>query len=380
MRLEKRLDAWREANLLTAEQSHAILAFEAQRGGATNWIVLALGSLGILAVVAGLISLVASNWDDIPAWVKLAAAFLMLVGSLAGSRGLSQGEKTLASDLFLAAHAGLVLAMIGLVGQVYHLSGAPWRALALAAAMALPAAAISERSVLADIAIAYSLVALGLFVRDSRDLRHELDGFGWALLTASVAAALLLLAEGLRRLHPAAVRALRRWGAALLLAVAVLAATAWSTRWPGRTAPPFVIVALGFTGAWLVRLAWTRQGALSVGAAALAGLILGAAWISRSFPSTGWHPPDAGTRFLGFALFCLAGAAFAVAAARAGSRRLTNLCTLAIAARILVLFIEMLSTLAMTGFGLLLTGAAFCGVAWAWWRLHTAIPVTEAQP
>jgi len=379
MKLERKLDSWREANLVTPEQAQAILAFERERSGTANWIVLALGAVGVLAVVTGLISLIAANWDAIPASVKLGATFIMLMGSLAAAHRFSRGEKTLASDLFLAAHAGLVLAMIGLVGQVYHLSGAAWRALALAAAMSLPVAAIGEHSVLADIAIGYTLAALGLFIGESRELRGYLHGFGWGLLAASTGSALLLLSDGLRRLHPAAVRALRRWGAGLLFAVAVVAATVWSSHWPGRTPRPFFVLSSIFAGAWLVRLAWTRQGALALASAALAGLVLGAAYVGGVFPDERWLPADAGTRFLGFALFCLSGAAFAVAAARAGSRRLTNLCTLIIAARILVLFVEMLSTLAMTGFGLLLTGAAFCGVAWAWWRLHTVLPVRGAR-
>jgi Predicted membrane protein (DUF2157) len=380
MKLDKKLATWCEANLLTAEQTRAILAYERLRGGSVNWIVLALGAVGALAVVAGLISLIAANWDAIPAPLKLAAAFTMLVGALAAAHRLSHEEKTLASDLLLAAHAGLVLATIGLVGQVYHLSGAAWRPLALAAAMALPAAVISDRSILSDIAIGYALVALGLFASESRDLRPYLDGFGWALFAASVGGALLLLADGLQRRHPAAMRALRRWGAALLFAVAILAATAWSAAWAGRTQRPFVVLCSILAVAWVVRLAWSRKGALALAALALSALVLGAAGIGGRFPGGSWHPLDAGTRFLGFALFCVAGAAFAVAAAKAGSRRLTNLFTLAIAGRIVVLFLEVLSTLAMTGFGLLVTGAAFCAVAWAWWRLHTVLPVNEAEP
>jgi hypothetical protein len=108
-------------------------------------------------------------------------------------------------------------------------------------------------------------------------------------------------------------------------------------------------------------------------------LIIGAASIGNLYPNGSWHSIAASARFLGFALFCVAGAAFAVAAAQAGSRRLTNLFTLAIAARIIALFLEVLSTLALTGLSLLLTGAVFCAVAWAWWRLHAVLPVNEAK-
>ena len=377
MKLGRKLADWQEANLVTAEQVRGILAFESERTRSANWIVLALGAVGALGVVTGIISLIAANWDEIPPPLKLGAALAMLVASLAAAYRFSREEKTLASDLFLSAHAGLVLAMIGLLGQVYHLSGAPWRALALAAALAVPAALIARHSVLADIAIGYTLAALALFLGEGRG-RPWLEGLGWVLLAASIGGVLLLLADVLEQLHPPAVRALRRWGAALLFAVAVLAAFAWSIAWSGRTHPPMMILASAVAAGCVVRLVWLRKGAVALGAAAVAALIVGAAWMSGRFPG-GWHPLDAKMRFLGFVLFCAAGGAFAVGAARAGSRRLTNLFTLAIAARIVVLFLEVLKTLALTGFGLLLTGAVFCGVAWAWWRLHRVLPVSEAR-
>lgn len=378
MKLDKKIAAWREAGLVTAEQAHAIVDFEQRRSGSRHFVVLALGGVGVLALATGLISVIASNWDSIPAAVKLAGAFALLAGSLAAAHRLSREGQTLGSDLFLAAHAGILLAMIGVVGQVYHLSGAPWRALALAAVLALPAAAISERSLLTDIAIAYALAALGLFLGESRAAQPYLAGFGWPLLGASVGGALSFFAELLGRPHPAAARALRRWGTGLLFVAAVTAATAWSYAWASSTRFPLAVLSGLVAAGWLARFALARKFPLALATLALTALVLGAAFVGGR--TSTWSQMAPGLRFLGFALFCLAGGAFAVAAAQAGSRRLTNLFTLAVAGRIVVLFLEMLSTLALTGFGLLLTGAVFCGVAWAWWRLHTVLPVKEAGP
>ncbi|HET9753712.1 MAG TPA: DUF2157 domain-containing protein, partial [Myxococcales bacterium] len=301
MKLGSKLAEWHQANLISAEQAREILAFEQKRNRSANWIILALGAVGALGVVTGIISLIAANWDEIPAPVKLAAALALLVGSLAAAYGLSREGKTLASDLFLAAHAGLVLAMIGLVGQVYHLSGAPWRALALAAAMALPAAAIAEHSVLSDVAIGYTLSALALFLGESRAARPSLEGFGWGLLAAAVAGALLLLAQALRHLHPPAGRALLRWGGGLLLAVAVAAAFSWSVGWSGETRPPMIVLSAAVALAWIARLAWAREGALAVAAVALAALIIGAAWTGGRHTGGAWEAAGPGMRFLGFA-------------------------------------------------------------------------------
>jgi hypothetical protein len=372
MKLDKKVAAWLEAGLLAPEQAQAIRSFEEKRSGnAGAWIVAALGAVGGLALVTGVISLVASNWDAIPPWLKLAVAFSLLAGSLAFALAFSRAGRTLVSDLFLFAHAGLVLAMIGLVGQIYQLSGASWRALALATALALPASLAGERSLLVDVVIAFALATLGLFLNSRSEWHPYFYGFGLVLLGAAIGGALLLGAEWIGRLHPPAKPSLRRWGTALLVAVTSSALSGWVFFWFGTARAPMAWLAGAVAAAWVVRLALMRRWALVVAVLALSAFVLGAGFL-------GQREESVPMRFLGFALFCTAGGAFAIASAQAGSRRLTNIFTFVIAARIVALYLEMTRSLSLTGGGLLLTGAVFCGVAWAWWKLRGALPVQPA--
>lgn len=373
MRLGKKLAAWREAGLVTADQAAAIAAFEEKRGGSPGvWIVGALGALGGLAVVAGIISLIAANWSSIPAAVKLLSLGALVAASLLAARQLSSEGRTLASDLFLFAHGLLALAMVALVGQIYHLGGGPWRAFALCAALAVPPAVIGQRSLLSDLPIAYSLVALALFIAKSPAMREELRGFGLGLLAAGIGGTLLLSGQLLSRAHAAASVALRRWGAALVAAACIGAAFIWSLRAP-ETPGHMAVFAAGVGLAIVALLAWTRR------VAALLGTVLALAFLLGAAIWTG-ERGDVPRRFTGFLLFCAAASSFAVAAAQSGRRWLTNLLTLAVAARIVVLFVELIRSLAMTGVGLVLTGAVFCGVAWAWWRLHGLIAPSREGP
>jgi hypothetical protein len=381
MNLERRVAAWREAELISAEQAHAILAFEEnRRGSAGTWIIVSLGALGGLAIATGLVSLIAANWDAIPPGVKLAANFALLAGALAGAWAALRSGRTLLADLLLFAHGGFVLAMIGLVSQVYHLSGDPWRALALAAVLTVPAAIVSERSLLGDVPLAYAVASLCVFLVDSVHAHAIAPGFGGGLVCAAAGGALLLGADGVRQLHPGAMRALRRWGATLLFGVTVAAGIAWTVQWANGT-PKFArIVCAVVAAAWIARLAWRREGALALGAVALAALILGAPFVSdRSTAASSWalHAARPDARFLGFALFCTAGGAFAVASAQSGSRKLTNVFTTAVALRVVLLFVEVVESLALTGAGLLVTGIAFCGAALGFWKLRGALPVRE---
>src|SRR5919106_3001649 len=103
--------------------------------------------------------------------------------------------------------------MIGLVAQIYHLSGPPWRTFALCAVLALPGAFLSRRSLLTDAVLAYAVLAVGFATQDLAWLRRWLEP-GYRLLYLPVVAALyalvlarLLAGRGAR--GPAA--ALRRW-------------------------------------------------------------------------------------------------------------------------------------------------------------------------
>src|SRR5690348_5279582 len=87
MRLRQKLDRWTEAGLISGDQAAAILraeTAEADRGG--SWVVWALASVGGLAVVGGVISLVAANWDDIPDKVKLAGGLTALLALALSAR------------------------------------------------------------------------------------------------------------------------------------------------------------------------------------------------------------------------------------------------------------------------------------------------------
>jgi uncharacterized membrane protein len=383
MKLDGRLAAWREADLISAEQAHAIRAFEEdRRGSATSWVVVALGALGALAVVSGLISLVAANWSNIPAGVKLGAGLALLAGSLAGAAAADRAARSALADLLLFAHGGLVLAMIGLVAQTYHLSGAPWRALALAAALTIPAAVVSQRSLLSDLPAAFALLFVWLLVEHDRRVQQFTGyGLGQALLFAAAASVLLFVGEAVQSLHPAATRALRRWGAAVLAGVSLAAALSWTVHWSGQTPSGSLAVCAACGGVWVAWFVRKKNAPLVVAALALSALVLGAAFVTgRSVSVTLLPAVRAGTttaRLLGFALFCTAGGAFAVAAARSGSRWRTNLFAAVVAVRVFALFVEVVRSLAFTGVGLLVTGAAFCAVAFGFWMLRDALPVRE---
>lgn len=121
-RLDKKLIEWQSHGLLSGSQVSAILSYEDSLPK-INWAQIGFLILGLGTIALGVISLIAYNWSEIPNSIKLTVGFALLFGIAIAvyQTGLRKN---------IALHNGLiallmlyVFAMIGLIAQVYHLSG-----------------------------------------------------------------------------------------------------------------------------------------------------------------------------------------------------------------------------------------------------------------
>lgn len=117
----KQLDKLVKAGIISPEQKGEILEFDDAASG--GFVMKALSLLGIFTIGIGVISIIASNWEALSDGVKLFVMFALLFGTAGGvvyskQKGLAERAEKLLLALFL-----LVGAAIGLVIQVYQLSG-----------------------------------------------------------------------------------------------------------------------------------------------------------------------------------------------------------------------------------------------------------------
>lgn len=114
-----------DAGLISDQQRHAIIQ-HFRLDNESNRLLVILGILGAVLISAGIILLIASNWENIPRFVKLVVGLTLLLSAHAAGWTLTRGGKHLvvAEALHLVG-SGLFLANIALVGQVYHLSSRP---------------------------------------------------------------------------------------------------------------------------------------------------------------------------------------------------------------------------------------------------------------
>jgi uncharacterized membrane protein len=124
MKLDRKLAEWREAGLVDAEAVARIEAHERERSSPV--VLYAVGGVGAVAIVLGLIAIIASNWAAIPADMKLLVDVLVALGLAVAIVRASPGWMR---ETLIIVNYGFVLASMSLIGQIYHLDSGTWRAL-----------------------------------------------------------------------------------------------------------------------------------------------------------------------------------------------------------------------------------------------------------
>lgn len=360
--IEKKLSAWVEAGLISAEQAEAIAAFESRQGG-RNWVLLGFGAVGVVAVATGLVSLVAANWDEIPVTVKLVGYFVLQTALGAAFLGVRE-RNGLAREALLALFGLSFLAGIGLVGQVYNLVSEGWPALLFWCGLALPATLLARSRLLPHLWFAGLALALLIWIWSDpggKDLLLERS-------LAAMGVAFVVTGLGLSR-HPRSPlpepfrRAALSWGFLALAASSVVASVWWAAEVTGS---PGLALAFPWVGAALAGgVVFTSRPPAppaARGAAQAAFLTLAA---STTVPLVAPIEPH---EVIGCILFLIIWTLAAVAAGLAGRRRLFDFATFAIAARLVVVYFEVFGSLSATGVGLIVSGLVILGAAYAWHR------------
>lgn len=113
----------RDLGLITEEQQQKIITTLNLKEEGSK-LLLILSTLGAVLIVAGIILLISANWDAIPRAVKIATGLLLMLAAWGGGWFLREirGDYHKAGEALYLVGAGLWLANIALIGQIYHLS------------------------------------------------------------------------------------------------------------------------------------------------------------------------------------------------------------------------------------------------------------------
>ena len=147
-RLAAEVHGWVRDGLVSPEQAARLLARHPVEAGWLSRPTAIFALVGGALVAAGLALVVSHNWEHIHRWAKLGGLVTPLLAAyLGGLRLRERGYPRLGDGLFVLG-GGCFLVGIGLIGQIYNLSGRPadavalWWVLLLPAAYALPSLAL----------------------------------------------------------------------------------------------------------------------------------------------------------------------------------------------------------------------------------------------
>ncbi|HEV7368821.1 DUF2157 domain-containing protein [Arenibaculum sp.] len=351
--VRSRIERWRDAGLIDDETAGRLAAFEASRPAAG---VPALTVIGALSVALGIVAIVSANWDQIPVPARLGGhVALNLAIGIAVWTGIAR-------ELLILVLSASTLGLLAHVGQSFQLQGgaagllAGWLALATPFTWALARGAANRW-----------LWTAGLFAAAGTAFVENADALADAGLVGTSIA--LFIVAG----YAAPLADRGAWGRhlhAVMLGVLVTAASAAQTVWRSD-----------FTAADLPAGADVIAGA----ACATAGLLAVHAALARRAPGRPWltafvaaSPAYAALPFLAGGAdsavvaalgFCLYWWAISQLAHAAGLTGLYRLAVLAIAARVVVVFIEAFGGLLFTGVGLVAGGVLLLAVGWLVRRL-----------
>lgn len=117
---------WVGEGLLSETQRTALVARHPVATGGGRFVAI-LASVGGGLLLAGVCLLISSNWQDIGDWVKISGLCALLAGAYAAGWKLkvAPGLYPKTGDAFFMLGAGLFMAGIALVSQIYHLNSRP---------------------------------------------------------------------------------------------------------------------------------------------------------------------------------------------------------------------------------------------------------------
>jgi uncharacterized membrane protein len=117
---------WVKDGLVNPLQREALLARHPEAEGGGRFAAI-LGTVGGGLLLAGVCLLIGANWREIGDWVKIGGLLGLLVAAYAAGWKLkvAPGRYPKVGDAFFMVGAGLFMAGIGLVSQIFHLNSRP---------------------------------------------------------------------------------------------------------------------------------------------------------------------------------------------------------------------------------------------------------------
>lgn len=357
---------WQQQQLISAEQAAAILRYEEAKPK-KNWIMISVMFLGTFVLAVGIVSLIAANWDFFGGQVKLTVDGILLICLAAVLVSLQANEKPILYEAVLSFFILLVLASIGLVSQVYHRNGELYQALSLWLVLIAPLIFLSRTSFVPHL-FCVAFIVTGFCLTKYFD-RHAFSIFNNSHVGEAYIAALAMLLPlffstlaqltGFCNSLQKHSRVFRQWSILLfVLTIPVADAIVGDGSYYDTFVFPNTNVQNALLLGGLIFLAlslpysWPWRQRLVFGAIAVLHLT------AHQLPRT-----DLKSEIVGAIFTLLSWSMVALLCVMRTHKRLFNGMLILIGIRFLIVYFQVIGSLAMTGVGLIVSGLLIIGVS-----------------
>lgn len=362
---ERKLKAWIDAGVIDGDAAARIRAFEAEHARPLAlWAVIGIGAL---AIGLGIVLVVAANWDDIPAMVRLGIHLGVLATAL--GFGWWQGDRLRQRNPWIEEALLFVIGALGLtffahLGQAYQTTSPLWQPLLTWLALLGPLLLLRGQSWLTALAL---MLAATVAAINYGTGHYSLSDGRWVAPEAREAAivtSLPVLAAGLGaflRLFPSRANlGLRIEQLGMIYGVGMVSLFTLIASFMGRSLDEqFELGPLGLrTVVLLVVAAMVLVAHRAVSGRAAAAVLCGAGFIVAFCAAAAGHP------VFGAILFILLWTGIAAASIHGGWRATFQVAVAMVALRLIVLSFQLDDDLLGSGLGLIFSGVLILGVAW----------------
>lgn len=375
MNLVKKLALWKQENLISETQQHAIIEYENKQQ--KPLALYTIFAFSMFCIGLGIISLISANWQEIPSSIKLFFDFVILSLTAYGIYYSKENAKQNLLDALILLYAILIMASIGLVAQIYQLQSENYLAYFIWAMLTLPFIFFTSKKVLV-------FVWLPVFIMSSLDLLLNIvwfdkiiniinNNYPLALVVSFITLLSLFyvaLSHYAKNKIPTLIYSLKFW----LICYITLAIISMDFFAKGQVLFLYYNQVISSEYGWEV--VWLIISAILVAISILIhmsyrfkqGYLLGSIVciiFAYSLLYTYLPKTTLNVEFIGFSLTLLILLDVAFFAYKSNNIKLLNLATIILALRVFIVYLQVFGSLLTTGLGLVSSGVVLLLVVYA---------------
>ena len=356
--LNRKLKKWIELGIIDVTTKNKILKFENETK--SPYVLHSIIGLGGFSIVMGIISLIAANWYLISGHIKLTCNYFWLLALAFGIVYANHKKFNLIKEVLILILWGSVLGSIALIGQVYHLHSHLFNAIFLWMALTTPLVLFSKEHIIPHIWGIALIILFLLFLLFLHDEKYFKDSY---LFIGSLPLLLFYLSEVFNFYSYNQNFKISVTNFAWLsfgVTVAILGSYNWVTKNLAWQVTPIFIFALSIP---IVVLYFKRK-------QPLIGLLVSFGVLFTELPHIIVHND---LKIWGGVLFITLSAFVALIGIKLKYKKIFDVACLIISIRIIIIYIEVFSTLLKTGIGLIVSGTFILALAYIWHKKRNLI-------